>query len=346
MRAFRFHRSGIPLSLEEIPLPKVDDDGVLIRVRASGICGTDLHYRHGTFAPGRVPITNGHECAGIVEKVGSSVKDLVEGDRVLIHYVISCGACINCNSGQDNKCLSYTSFGHHVDGGFAEYAVVPARNAFRLPKEIPFEQGAVMGCAVPTAFHALRIAETAPGDNVVVFGLGGVGMNIVQCAKLFGASRIIGVDVLESKLRLARELGADETIDARNRDPLKAIVDMTDGLGAEVTFECAGMPKTVQWALKSVRGRYPFSTNGRVVQVAALFDTISLAPGAFGSEGGLRFSGDHTRDDLRRVIGLVHYGRIDVGRIVSHKIPFAEINKGIDLLDSHSENVMRIVAIQ
>jgi threonine dehydrogenase-like Zn-dependent dehydrogenase len=346
MKAFRFHQANVPLTLEDLPIPQIDENGVLVKVKASGICGTDLHYRHGTFQPGRVPVTNGHECAGIVEKVGKNVKDLVEGDRVVVHYVISCGACINCNSGQDNKCLYYTSFGHHVDGGFAEYATIPARNAFKLPKEISFEEGAIIGCAVSTAFHSLRVGETEPGDKVAVFGLGGVGMNVVQWAKVFGASKIIGVDVLDSKLRLARELGADETINPRNEDPLKAILDMTDGLGVDVAVECAGHPSTVEWALKSVRGKYPFSSKGKAVRVAAYFDPIILQPGTFTSEGGLKLSADHTRDDLRRVIDLVQARRIDVGKVISHRLPFVDLNKGIELLDSHKEDVMRIVVTQ
>jgi threonine dehydrogenase-like Zn-dependent dehydrogenase len=350
MKAFRFYKPEDPLVLEELPLPKIDEGSVLVKVKGSGICGTDLHYKHGRQTPSRIPATLGHEIAGIVERVGSGVTDLVEGDRVVVHYFVSCGACSKCDIGQDNKCSSYRSFGQDIDGGFAEYTAVPARNAFKLPKEVPFDQGAVIGCAVSTAFHSLRVGQTSPGDRVAVFGLGGVGMNVVQCAKAFGASKIIGVDTIESKLQLAKQLGADETINAGREDPLKVIMDVTNGLGVDVALECAGHPKTMEWTLKSVeisrRAGYPSPFNGRAIRVAQYYDTITLAPGMLSSEGGLRHSSDHTRDDLRRVIDLVRAGRIDVGKVISHRIPFTDLNKGIDLLDSHGEGVMRVVAIQ
>lgn len=179
MKAFRYHGPKIPLTFEDIPRPSVGPRDALIEVRASGICGSDLHYYHGTILPKAVPITLGHEVSGTVEEVGEDVSDLAVGDRVCVHYVISCGDCVHCGQGNDNRCRRRRSIGTHMDGGFAEYVVVPSRNAFKLPSDVPFEHGAIIGCAVSTPFHALRIAGTGPGDNVVVFGLGGVGMHAV-----------------------------------------------------------------------------------------------------------------------------------------------------------------------
>lgn len=174
MKAFRFYEPKSPLKLEEVPAPTIEDNEVLVKIKAAGICGTDLHYKHGRIKPGKIPITLGHEIAGVVEEVGSKVRNVNVGDRVCVHYIISCGNYVHCSQGNDNRCRNRRSIGHHADGGFAEYLSIPSRNAFKLPDEIPFEQGAIIGCAVSTAFRALLVGEFKPGDTVAVFGLGGL----------------------------------------------------------------------------------------------------------------------------------------------------------------------------
>jgi len=171
LKAFRFYEPGAPWKLEDVPTPKVGANDVLVKIKASGICGTDLHYKHGRAQPGKVPIILGHEIAGVVEKCGANVRNV---------------NVVHCSRGNDNRCQNRRSIGHHVDGGFAEYIAIPARNAFKLPTEIPFDQGAIIGCAVATPFHALKVGEFEPGDTVAVFGLGGVGMHAVIWARALG----------------------------------------------------------------------------------------------------------------------------------------------------------------
>jgi len=342
MRAFRFYKPNVPWELEEIPTPTVGADEVLVKIRASGICGTDLHYRHGRTLPEKIPITLGHEAAGVIEEVGEKVEGLVVSDRVCIHYVQSCGNCVHCSQGNDNRCRNRRSFGHHVDGGFAEYALIPARNAFKLPEEVPFDQGAIIGCAVSTPFHALKIGEFQPGDTVAVFGLGGVGMHAVAWARIFGASMIIGVDVADFKLHLAKELGADAVINVSEEDPVKAIMALTDGWGVDISLECAGTEKTMKDAIESVCGRSRYAS-GRVVSVAAQFQPIQVVGLR---EGALRKSGDHTRDELRRIIGLVKSKRINLSRSVTHRLPFTELNRGLDILNKKREDVLKVVILQ
>ena len=343
MRAFRFYEPGVPWKLEEVPTPPIGDSDVLVKIKASGICGSDLHYRHGRMKPWKIPITPGHEISGIVEEIGSRVKNVNVGDRVCVHYIISCGDCVHCSQGNDNRCRNRRSIGYHVDGGFAEYISIPARNAFKLPDEIPFDQGAIIGCAVSTAFHALRVGEFQPGDTVAVFGLGGVGMHAVAWARALGASMIIGVDIMDFKIRLAKEFGADYTINAAEEDPVKEIRYLTDDLGVDVSLEVAGTEKTMEYAILSAcESNY---ASGRVVSVAAQFKPIKIKGMRTLREGALRKSGDHTRDDLRRVIKLVKAKRIDLSKSITHRLRFDELNRGLEILDEKKENVLRIVLI-
>ena len=320
MKAFRFYAANKPLKLEDVPVPEPRENEVLIKIKASGICGSDINYKKGKAAPYTIPITLGHEISGTVEKVGEGVRSLDVGERVVVHYIISCGRCKQCMQGNDNRCRKRISIGAHIDGGFAEYIAVPARNAFRLPEEIPFEQGAIIGCAVSTAFHALRVGELQPGDTVAVFGLGGVGMHVVAWARAFGASKIIGVDIVDFKLRLAKELGADYTINAAEEDPVKEIRYLTNDLGVDVSLEVAGTEKTMEYAILSAcESNY---ASGRVVSVAAQFQPIKIEGMRTLREGALRKSGDHTREDLRRVIELVKAKRIDLSKSITHRLPF------------------------
>jgi len=344
VKAFRFYEPEVPWKLEEAPTPSIGDSDVLVKIKASGICGTDLHYKHGRMKPKKIPTILGHEIAGVVEEIESKVRNVSVGDRVCVHYIISCGDCVHCNQENDNRCRNRRSIGHHVDGGFAEYISIPSRNAFKLPDEIPFEQGAIIGCAVSTAFHALRVGEFQPGDTVAVFGLGGVGMHIVAWARVLGASKIIGVDIVDFKLRLAKEFGADYTINAMEEDPVKEIRYLTDDLGVDVSLEVAGTEKTMEYAILSAcESNY---ASGRVVSVAAQFHPIKIEGMRTLREGVLRKSGDHTRDELRRVIELVKAKRIDLSKSITHKLPFHELNRGLEILDEKKENVLKIVITQ
>jgi len=344
LRAFRFYEPNMPWKLDEVPTPPVGPSDVLVKIRASGICGTDLHYKHGSGSPGKMPIILGHEIAGIIEERGNEVKNASVGDAVCVHYIISCGDCVHCSQGNDNRCRNRRSIGHHLDGGFAEYISIPERNAFRLPDDVSFDQGAIIGCAVSTGFHALRVGEFQPGDSVAVFGLGGVGMHAVLLARALGASKVIGVDVLDFKLRLASELGADFTVNAAEADPVEEIKSLTDGLGVDVSLEVAGTAKTMKQAILSVcESGY---ASGRAVSVAMMFEPITVAGLRTLREGALRKSGDHTRDELRRVINLVRAKRIDLSKSVTHRLPFEELNHGLDLLDEKKEDVLRVVVLQ
>jgi len=164
MKAVRLMEPRRPLEMQEVPMPQVGPRDVLVRVKAAGICHSDVHYRAGVSPVHPLPMTLGHEVAGVVEQVGPEVANVRVGDRVCIHYLITCGDCIYCTRGSEQFCVSGSMIGKYRDGGYAEYISVPARNAFRLPDEIPFEQGAIMMCSSATAFHALRRAGSSPAS--------------------------------------------------------------------------------------------------------------------------------------------------------------------------------------
>src|SRR5512136_2615774 len=195
MRAVRLVKIGAPLEMRDVPEPPMGDRDVRVRVRAAGICHSDAHYRAGTSPVRPLPMTLGHEVAGVVEQVGGSARDrLRPGDRVVLHYNLTCGDCWYCSTGNEQFCPTGLMLGHFTDGGFAEYVGVPVRNALVLPPDIRFEEGATLMCASATSFHALRKSRIRAGERAAVFGVGGLGLSAVQLARAFGAVEVFAVD--------------------------------------------------------------------------------------------------------------------------------------------------------
>jgi len=342
VRAHVYHEEGAPWSLEEVPTPRPGPGGVQIKVQATGVCGSDLHLRYGRGKPYTTPLILGHEIAGVVSELGESAAGVEVGDRVCIHYVTSCGRCRWCNAGHDNRCRNRRSIGSHLNGGFAEYIVVPDRNAFKLPDSVPIELGAILGCAVSTAYHALRFARLEPGEAVAVFGLGGVGLHAVTWAKALGATLVVGVDNMEAKLKAAEAFGADVALHSEHDDAAETIRSLTDGYGADVAVECAGHPVCMKAAIDCVHGKSRYES-GRTVGVALFSEEVILPEAWTFREGGFLRAGDHTRDDLRQVIDLVASGRVDLSGSVTHRFPFDQLEAAMQLIENREEPVVRAV---
>ena len=343
MKAARLHRIGEKLRIDEILIPKVGPDDVLIRIRASGICGSDLHYRNGVIPVGKLPITLGHEIAGVIAEVGDNVNEVKRGDRVCVHYVISCGNCAFCAMGKENLCERYQMIGKHVNGGFAEYLKAPAKNVLKLPDSIPFEQGAIMGCAVSTPFHALRRAKTSEGSTVMIYGVGGLGMHAVQLsARIFGAGKVIAVDVSREKLDMAEEVGADETVNAVEEDPVKRVMNLTHGRGADVVIDFVGHRETIERAIKCV------GKGGRVVVVGMGAEDIRIFPyqTLIAKEMEIIDVNDHLKPELAQLIELVRSGKVDLSKSITHRVSLDDVNKGMELLEKKIGNPIRVVIIQ
>src|SRR6267142_6835908 len=238
MNAVRLIAPGRRLEAQDIPNPLPGAGDVLIQIKAAGICHSDAHYRAGKSPVRPLPLTLGHEVAGIIESVGDDLKDFQKGDRVCVHYLATCGSCAYCAGGEEQFCASASMIGKYRDGGYAEYIVMPARSVFHLPAEIPYEQGAIMMCSSATSFHALKKAQLKPGETVAIFGAGGLGLSAIQLARALGATKVLAVDIDPAKLEIAQRLGA-EPIDASKTDPVQEIKRATV---AAVFTNCTSNP--------------------------------------------------------------------------------------------------------
>ena len=343
MKAARLHKIGEKLRIDHVPIPEIGTSDVLIKINATGICHSDLNYKNGVGAVAKLPITLGHEMAGTVTEVGGDVRDVAKGERVCVHYVLSCGECVYCKSGKENLCEKYKMIGKDVDGGFAEYVKVPTRNVLKLPDAVPFEQGSLLGCAVSTAFHALRRARVAIGDTVLIYGVGGVGIHAVQLAsEIFDAGKVIAIDKLDEKLELARKLGADDIVNGAKSDPVKRVEETTHGKLADVVLEFIGQKITIQTAIEYL------GKGGRMVMVGIGPDNIVVSPykTIIGKEIELIGVDDHLKSEMAQLIDLVDAGKIDLSHSITHRLPLEDVNTGFEILSKGIGNPLRVVLVQ
>ena len=340
MKAIRMIEPGQPLQLQEIPIPSFGEEDVLVRVRAAGICHSDAHYRAGRSGMGRLPITLGHEVAGEAEWVGAKVPNVKAGERVCLHYNISCGDCEYCKAGNEQFCTTVKMIGHHVDGGYAEYVTVPGRNAIPLPDEISFEEGATLMCASATAFHALRKGRLKAGETVAVFGVGGLGLSAIQLAKALGAVEVYAVDIKLDKLELASEYGAIP-IHAARLDAVEEIRKLTNGKGVNVALEMIGLQTTMKQTIESlgVRGR------AVIVGLSQLPFEVHPYRTLIGYEAEIIGSNDHLLEELPLLIDMAQRKVLDTSHVVSQTIPLdaEKINQRLDDLENYTEDVRAVI---
>ena len=340
MRAVRLVEVGRPLKMQEIPLPSVGERDVLVRVRAAGICHSDAHYRAGRAPVRPLPMTLGHEVAGVIEQVGKQVQTSNIGQRVCLHYNITCGNCHPCITGNDQFCSSCLMLGHYTNGGYAEYIAVPARNAIPLPDEIPFDQGATLMCASATSFHALRKSRLRAGETAAIFGVGGLGMSAIQLARAFGALEVFAVDINEEKLKMASSHGA-VPVNARLVDPVAEIRKLTNGTGVDVALELIGLPQTMKQAVQCL------GVMGRAV-IAGLSDKpleIDTYRELLGNEVEIIGSNDHLLQELPLVVDMARRKVLDTSRVVTRTIPLDAdaINQTLDALEHFDGGVRTVI---
>jgi propanol-preferring alcohol dehydrogenase len=331
MKALRLVAPGRPLELHEIPVPEPGPHDVLIRVQAAGICHSDAHYRAGVSPAGPLPLTLGHEVAGIIERAGESVIAFQPGERVCAHYLATCGSCAWCGGGHEQFCGTGQMLGKHRPGGYAEFMVLPARSLLALPEPISFAHGAVMMCSSATSFHALRKARLQPGETVAVFGIGGLGASAVQLARALGASRVFAVDIAPDKLALAASFGA-VPVDARHSDPVAQIQALTGGRGVDVALELIGLPRTMRQAVQCV------GIMGRAAIAGLTQKTFEVAPytEVLGKEAEIIGVSDHLMSELPELLALAGRGALDLSRIVTQSVPLAAepVNAVLDALEN------------
>jgi S-(hydroxymethyl)glutathione dehydrogenase/alcohol dehydrogenase len=340
------------LVLEEIPVPEPGPGEVLVRVSACGVCHTDLHVMKAEVAfP--TPAVMGHEISGTVAALGRGVAGPSIGTSVASAFIMPCGSCAACGAGRDDLCDNFfamnrlkgtlydgTSRLRRKDGtplamysmaGLAEYAVVPATDVFPLGAGLPLQESSVLGCAVFTAYGAVRHgAELRGGERIAVVACGGVGMNIIQVARAFGASQIIAVDVREEKLEAARRAGATDTVDASAADAVARVRELTDGRGVDAAFEVLGLPQTFSQALEIVRD------GGRMV-------AVGIAPGKTTApveitrlvRRELRIIGSYgarTRSDMPEIIRLAAQGIFRPEKMVTQRFALADADAAYQAL--------------
>lgn len=340
MKAVRLVEVHHPLQMQDIPVPVISEGDVLVRIRAAGICHSDVHYRAGKSSVQPLPRTLGHEITGVVEQVGNQVTTVKVGDRVCVHYMLSCGDCDYCRTGHDQFCVQGSIVGRDADGGYAEYVAVPAGNTMHLPDEIPFEHGAILMCSSATALHALRKSRLKGGETVAIFGVGGLGISAVQLARAFGALDVYAVDINADKLRLAQKYGAI-AVNARSSDPVTEIRQLTQGKGVDISLEMIGLPQTMKQAVQSL------AVMGRAV-VAGISDQlleIDTYRELLGREAEIIGTSDHRLHELPLLLELTRRGKLTLSEAVTRIVPLDAdaINQVLDNLEHFRSDVRTVI---
>jgi L-iditol 2-dehydrogenase len=316
------------VGLLEVPEPKVVAGHVLVEVKAAGVCGTDLHIYHDEY-PSLPPVIMGHEVAGIVAEIGQGVTSCRLGDKVTCEtYFSVCETCEFCRAGLPNLCRSRKSIGSGVHGAFARYLLVPERNVHQLPPNVDELAGALtepLACCV----HALERTRVEPGDAVVVSGPGAIGLLMAQVVKAAGGRVIlVGTHADEARLSMGKKLGVDFAVDLQSADAQEIVAAITDGLGADVVFECSGAEASAQNCLNLVRRR------GRYVQVGLFGKPVhwELDQVCF-KEVQVSGSFAHLPSAWRKALILLASGQVQTRPLVSTILPISEWQQAFDLFE-------------
>ena len=360
-------KSGAPLSLETVQLEGPKAGEVLVEIKATGICHTDEFTLSGADPEGLFPSILGHEGAGVVVDVGPGVKSLKKGDHVIPLYVPECRECEYCTSHKTNLCQSirvtqgqglmpdgssrFSLRGkklHHYMGTstFANYTVVPEISLAKIREDAPFDKVCYIGCGVTTGIGAvINTAKVEPGANVVIFGLGGIGLNVVQGARMAGANMIIGVDINPKRRALAEKFGMTHFVnpkDMAENELVPYLVNLTKG-GADYSFECIGNVKLMRQALECCHKGWGVSVIIGVAPAGAEISTrpFQLVTGRVWK--GTAFGGARGRTDVPKIVDWYMEGKINIDDLITHKLKFEDINKGFDLM--HAGESIRSVVV-
>jgi D-arabinose 1-dehydrogenase-like Zn-dependent alcohol dehydrogenase len=337
MKALVMESVGAPMEVKEMPKPALRPDGAIVRVEGSGICRSDWHLWQGDWTwigfAQRLPVVLGHEFAGVVEEVGSEVKKLKPGDRVVVPLSQACGLCDDCRNGHSNLCSRSLT-----GGGYARYARLNRAdiNSVPLPESVGFVEAASMGCRYVTAFHGVMDQGQVKADeSVVVYGCGGVGLSAIQIAAAVGA-RVIAVDLDDRKLELAKKVGAADVVNGKKTDPVKAVMDLTRG-GANVSVDALGIAATCRNAVLSLgkRGRHVqigLTSQGEKGEVALPVDQIVFKE--------IQFTGSLAMQSHRyaAMLDMVERGRLAPRDLITETLPLEKAFGVIEKM-SNFENV-------
>ena len=325
------------LKVIDMPMPKIEQpDQVLVKMKAAGICGSDVGIYHGTNAAATYPRVIGHEMVGVIEAVGSAVTNRKVGDRVIIDQVTACGHCYACRHGRPNVCGNLQVRGVHLDGGYREYMVVPEKDCYLLPDFLK-DEDAVMIEPTTIAVQACSRAQLCEEDNLMIIGAGALGNSILRIARLYHPNKLIMVDIDDAKLSESLQHGATDVINSRTEDVVARAHELTDGYGPTVTIDAACFKGSLLTACQAT------GNAGRVITMG-----FSVAPDEINQfvitskELDVRGSRLQNRK-FQAVIDLVNEHKVDLSNSVSHTFNFLDAQKAFDFNDSHDPSIRKIV---
>ncbi|GAA0545587.1 zinc-dependent alcohol dehydrogenase family protein [Actinomadura livida] len=343
MRAMVYHGPG-ETAWEEVPVPQVVEDGdAVVRVDAVTICGTDLHILKGdvpAVTDGRVL---GHEAVGTVESVGPAVRTVKPGDRVLVSCITACGTCRFCREGRYGLCLGGGGWilGHKIDGTQAEYVRVPFADTsvHPVPEGVAAQDVLMLADILPTGYEVgVLNGAVRPGDVVAVVGAGPIGLAAIMGARLFSPSRIIAIDLADSRLEAAKRFGADRTVNNSRQDPLAAVRELTGGLGADVAIEAVGVPDTFELSVALAR------PGGRIANIGVHGGPAALHLEEQWIRGITITTGLVDTFSTPTLLRLVSGGQLDAGRFVTHHFTLDEFPKAYDVFaDAADTGALKVV---
>ncbi|MEG3603362.1 MAG: galactitol-1-phosphate 5-dehydrogenase [Verrucomicrobiota bacterium] len=329
------------LRIQESPTPDLAADEALIRVKACGICGSDVHGYDGSSGRRIPPLIMGHEAAGVIEGMGAKVEGFSLGDRVTFDSTVYCGECEYCLEGKVNLCdrrmvLGVSCGEYRRHGAFAEYVAVPSRILYKLPPNLPFEHAAMIE-AVSVAVHAVGRVKFQPGDASVVVGAGMIGLLLVQAARAAGCDRVIAVDLDKDRLKLAKELGATQSINPLESDTIETILGATAGQGARVSFEVVGSTPTVETAIQATR------KGGAVVLVGNLAPQVEFPLQSVVTREITLFGSCASAGEYPKCIELMDKGAIKVSPLISAQATLEEGAEWFDRLYAKEAGLMKVI---
>ena len=365
VRAAVAFRAGAPLSIETVDLDGPRAGEVLVEIKATGICHTDAYTLSGADAEGKFPAILGHEGAGVIVDVGPGVKSVRRGDHVIPLYTPECRECEYCLNPKTNLCqairstqgqglmpdgtsrfsIDGTPIWHYMGTStFANYIVLPEIAVAKIREDAPFDKVCYIGCGVTTGIGAvIYTAKVEPGSRVVVFGLGGIGLNVIQGARMVGASQIVGVDINPAKRALAEKFGMTDFVNPKevDGDLVQYLVSLTKG-GADYSFECVGNTTLMRQALECCHKGWGTSV---IIGVAESGKEISTRPFQLVTGRNWRgsaFGGARGRTDVPKIVDWYMEGRIDIDSLITHTLPLERINEGFELMH-RGESIRSVV---
>ncbi|MDH5440060.1 MAG: alcohol dehydrogenase catalytic domain-containing protein [Candidatus Bathyarchaeota archaeon] len=325
------------IRIEEVPKPDPGPNDVLVRVKAAGICGSDLHAYEGISKRRVPPLIMGHEIAGEIAEIGGHVEGSQIGDRVVIQPVLSCGECEQCRSGNENVCRNIRFLGLHVSGGFAEYVMAPARNCYTMPSRLRFEE-ACLAEPLSVAVHVVNNVPVGVNGTILIVGAGVVGSMVTQVARLRTSGKIIVTDILDSRLDLAKKLGADIMINPQKKNVAEEIHRITGGRGVDVSIEVVGIESTVQDALASVK------KGGTTIAIGLLEKSMKIdVMRLVSSELKLLGSYLYNDCDFRSSINLIAEGKVNLQPYLTRILALDDALKGFGEMATNKEKILKVI---